>query len=330
MRMLRRTSETYLTDFKRVIEQGTDEIARRWLEAVRADRAIPSSNGVDRPLLIDSVPLVLAKILCAIESDGGESGHEKNCSAAVHGRERARQHFDVKELVREYQLLRQHIFHYLHEHVAEFAGRDAGDMLAICSRVGFAIDEATSETINAFVEERIEHLRQLSRTDSLTGLFNHRTFYERLTEELKRATRYDSPLSIVLIDLDDFKSVNDTHGHQFGDHLLVKCAEWLRHDLRETDIICRYGGDEFGVILPETTREDAHTMMCRLMVTFKQLGRQEGTPPSFGMSFGLSSHPEDDGTVMRLVNVADERLMLNKRGINRAILSGSKMAVWTN
>lgn len=82
--------------------------------------------------------------------------------------------------------------------------------------------------MKAFVEEHVLKLQHLSRTDSLTGLFNHRTFYERLGEELKRASRYETPLSIVLVDLDNFKSVNDTKGHQFGDHLLIRCADWLR------------------------------------------------------------------------------------------------------
>ena len=79
-----------------------------------------------------------------------------------------------------------------------------------------------SETLSAFVEEKIGGLRHLSRTDSLTGLYNHRTFYERLDEELKRAARHKAPLSVVLIDLDDFKTVNDLGGHQFGDSLLTK------------------------------------------------------------------------------------------------------------
>nr|MBA2339990.1 GGDEF domain-containing protein [Pyrinomonadaceae bacterium] len=273
-----------------------------------------------------AVPLVLDEILRVIELDDSKIEHEKTCTTALHGRERAREHFDVKELVREYQLLRQHIFLYLDEHVEKFAAGDIGDIATIYYRVGLAVDKATSETIDAFVEESTEHLRHISHTDSLTGLYNHRTFYERLDEELKRARRYESPLSIVFIDLDNFKAVNDTNGHQFGDHLLVKCAEWLRHELRETDVICRYGGDEFGVILPETTREDAHAMMCRVTDRFKKLGAQEGAPASFGMSFGLSAHPEDDGTVMHLVQAADERLLLNKHRSSAAVTFGGKEA----
>jgi diguanylate cyclase (GGDEF)-like protein len=298
------------TGLKRLIDRGADKILRRWEEALRAERAV---EGVETPLLLDSLPLVLAEILGVIEVDNDGIGPEKICRAAQHGRERARQHLDVRDLMREYQVLRQHIFLYLHEHAAQVAGLDRGGMMNIRRRVGLAVDEAVCETLGAFVEERTGGLRHLSRTDSLTGLYNHRTFYERFDEELKRATRYGTPLSIVLIDLDDFKTVNDTDGHQFGDSLLVHCAELMRHELRQTDIICRYGGDEFGVIMPETAGKAARSMMSRLSDAFIKLGEREGAPAAFGMSFGLSAHPEDEGMLTQLVKVADERLLLNKR-----------------
>jgi diguanylate cyclase (GGDEF)-like protein len=312
MQQLQPTAQASRRGFKDLIKQSADQITRSWMEAVREDRSIPSAEGLEEPLLLDAVPLVLDEILRVIELDDGKIEHERICSAARHGRERAQEHFDVRELVHEYQLLREHIFLHLREDASRFAGFGSGKGAMIYQRIGVALDEAMRETINAFVEEHVLQLRRLSRTDSLTGLYNHRFFYERLADELNRARRYDSPLSIVLIDLDNFKSVNDTRGHQFGDQLLVKCAERFREALRQTDILSRYGGDEFGVILTETTQADAQTMMCRLMEDFKELGRKEKAPAAFGMSFGLSAHPEDDGTVRHLVKVADDRLLLSK------------------
>ena len=313
MQAPQRTSQTSPEDSLRLIKRGSAEIAQHWLRAVSADTAIPSPEGLPKPLLLDAVPLVLDEILRVIELDDSKIEHERICSAARHGRERAREHVDVGELVREYQLLRENVFLYLNKHVARFAGNDGRDTTSLYHRVGLALDVAVRETVKAFVEEHMLQLRHLSSTDSLTGLYNHRTFYERLGDELKRAERYEIPLSIVLVDLDNFKEVNDTKGHQFGDHLLSKCAGWFKDELRQTDTVCRYGGDEFGIILPETTRADARLMMVRLANAFRKFGPQEGAPTSFGMSFGLASHPEDDGTVMRMVKVADERLLLNKQ-----------------
>jgi diguanylate cyclase (GGDEF)-like protein len=313
MHMVRQASQTGSSGFKELVNRSADEITQRWIEAVRADRSIPSAEDLEEPLLLDAVPLVLDEILRVIEVDDNKIEHEKICSAARHGRERAQEHFDVRELVREYQLLREHIFLHMRGQTEQFSRFGMGDATTICTRIGLALDEAMRETINAFVEEHMLQLRRLSRTDSLTGLFNHRIFYERLKDELNRARRYDSPLSMVLIDLDNFKSVNESKGHQFGDHLLVKSAERMRADLRQTDILCRYGGDEFGVILPETGQKDAVAMMCRLSEDFKELGRSEGAPAGFGMSFGLSTHPEDQGTVRRMVKAADDRLLLNKK-----------------
>src|SRR3984893_515050 len=319
MQLLQPTSPAPLTDFKDLLRHAADEITRRWVDAVREDRSIPSAENLEEPILLDAVPLVLDEILRVVEVGDGKIEHERICSAARHGRERAQEHFDVRELVREYQLLRENIFVQVAERAEEFARFGVGNTATICLRIGGALDEAMRETINAFVEEHMMQLRRLSRTDSLTGLYNHRMFYERLGDELNRARRYDSPLSLVLIDLDHFKSVNDIRGHQFGDHLLVKCAERLRADLRQTDIICRYGGDEFGVILTETSRKHAHEMMVRLTEDFRELGRKEGAPENFGMSFGLSAHPEDEGTVRRMVKVADDRLLVSKQKVKGAL-----------
>jgi diguanylate cyclase (GGDEF)-like protein len=257
--------------------------------------------------------LVLDEILRVIEVDESKIEHERICSAARHGRERAREHFEVRELVREYQILRESIFLYVRRQTRQFARHGMGDAAHICSRIGAALDEAMRETISAFVEENTLQLRRLSRTDSLTGLYNHRIFYERLGDELHRAQRYDSPLSLVLIDLNNFKFVNESKGHQYGDHLLVKSAERMRADLRQTDILCRYGGDEFGIILPETTQREAHGLMLRLAEDFKELGRIEEAPADFGICFGLSAFPEDLGSAQLLVKAADDRLILSKK-----------------
>src|SRR4029450_4569905 len=111
---------------------------------------------------------------------------------------------------------------------------------------------------------RYREARQLAETDALTGLFNQRYFHETLRREVLRAQRYDRRLALLLIDLDDFKAVNDRIGHLAGDAVLAQVAERLRNEIRSVDVGCRVGGDEFGVIMPESTSEDAAQLFERM------------------------------------------------------------------
>src|SRR6188472_1056960 len=113
-----------------------------------------------------------------------------------------------------------------------------------------------------------ETARRLADRDPLTGFFNHRYLHERLSEEVVRAVRTRRPLSVVMIDLDDFKVVNDTFGHVYGDGVLVHVAELIRGALRASDVAARYGGDEFALVLPETGREDAAGVAERILAAF--------------------------------------------------------------
>ena len=136
------------------MQGGADEIIRRWQESVLAGRAAEAVEGAEAPLPPNSIPLVLDEILSVIESGDDRIVPEKICHAARHGRERARQQLDVRDMVLEYQSLRRHIFLYLQEHAEQLGGLNLGDMADIFRRVGLAVDEAMCETLSAFVEER--------------------------------------------------------------------------------------------------------------------------------------------------------------------------------
>ena len=119
-----------------------------------------------------------------------------------------------------------------------------------------ASNAAANGLANAALYEQAEidnqRLTRLANTDDQTGLYNHRYFYQRMEEEFKRADRYDSDLSLILLDIDHFKQVNDTYGHQQGDAVLRELAAVLHRTIRETDLLARHGGGEFAVLLPET------------------------------------------------------------------------------
>jgi diguanylate cyclase (GGDEF)-like protein len=146
-------------------------------------------------------------------------------------------------------------------------------------------------------------------TDPLTKLFNIGYFKDRLQEELNRARRFQHSVSITIIDLDKFKDFNDSFGHQAGDQLLIKLAKVFKEHFEDTDIIARYGGDEFIIMCPEIKKQDAARIVGNLLhdLEMYDFGRvKSGGKITF--SAGVSSFPDDGGTVSELVKSADEAL----------------------
>lgn len=137
-----------------------------------------------------------------------------------------------------------------------------------------------------------EKFRVQSITDALTGLYNARHFYTQLGIEIKRAMRYERPLSLLLLDLDDFKKLNDTHGHLEGDRALALAADIIRHSFRDLDSAYRYGGEEFTVLLPETATSVAVMLAERLRANFAQspLTTSTGEEIRLSASIGISEY----------------------------------------
>lgn len=162
-----------------------------------------------------------------------------------------------------------------------------------------------------------ENLR-LSRTDALTGVFNRRYLMDHLVAELERSLRYQHPLSLMLCDVDHFKKVNDTYGHQTGDEVLINFAQTLRQSLRETDWIARYGGEEFVVVLPETNLQGANLVAerCRALVAATVIDTAHGSlniTASFGVS-GWQPGMSADTLVDNLIAAADIGVYSSKSG----------------
>lgn len=152
----------------------------------------------------------------------------------------------------------------------------------------------------------LQELESQARTDGLTGLANHRHFHERMEEELSRARRKHYALSLLMLDMDRFKQINDSYGHRAGDEILRRVATLLKVTTRRMDIPARYGGDEFAVILPETNAEQAQILYNRILNEFRNMKFDEA--PEASLSIGSASFPEDGQTVSRLIETADQAL----------------------
>ena len=160
--------------------------------------------------------------------------------------------------------------------------------------------------------------RELPILDNLTGIYNHRHFHEVLPREIERAKRYSQPFCLLMIDIDDFKKYNDTHGHLAGDKLLTNIANLLIASMRSADIVFRYGGEEFVVILPQVGKQAGVSSAKRILELIKQ-------KLSVTVSIGVTSFSDDGASKDKLINQADSAMYQAKKlGKDRICVFGEK------
>jgi diguanylate cyclase (GGDEF)-like protein len=165
---------------------------------------------------------------------------------------------------------------------------------------------ANQATMAIVAAGQLEELRALAEEDPLTGLPNRRAFMRDLESELERTRRHGRPLALVLCDVDNLKHINDTQGHPGGDRALCEVARGLRECLRAGDTAFRIGGDEFALLLPETTAEQAAIVAARV-------GSPHGSGPGPRLSCGIAAAPEDSTDAEALISHADSALYATKR-----------------
>ncbi|MEP7380005.1 MAG: diguanylate cyclase [Chloroflexota bacterium] len=165
-----------------------------------------------------------------------------------------------------------------------------------------------------------EQLRSAADTDLVTGVHNHRYLQERLRQEVARSARSHSQLAVLMMDLDKFKQVNDRHGHADGDGVLHNIGATIMAEVRTSDIVARYGGDEFVVIMPDTSTQQAHFVADRVVraITNHRHALSDGAQVSVGVSAGLAVYPTDGRTTTQLLGAADAAMYDIKRTSGRA------------
>ncbi|MEE8577543.1 MAG: sensor domain-containing diguanylate cyclase, partial [candidate division Zixibacteria bacterium] len=181
-----------------------------------------------------------------------------------------------------------------------FTDRDTQQLSSVARAAAMALE-------NADLHKRTE---ELTMTDELTGAYNYRYFVHVLEEEKKRALRYDLPLSVIMVDIDWFKNINDSYGHEVGNMVLKRLSLEIKRCIRDVDIFARYGGEEFAVVLPQTPQIEAKTLGERIRSQVEQMvvkTEQHGSL-RITVSVGISSYPENGKSHDELVSVADQAL----------------------
>lgn len=189
----------------------------------------------------------------------------------------------------------------------------------------FVTKPVEASVLDIRIQKAIEyvHTKRLANTDGLTGLYNYRSFQERLDQEVERAQRYHRPLSLIMVDIDYFKAYNDTHGHLGGDSVLAAVAQALQQTSRTSDIVARYGGEEFVLVLPETDVIKAEVLGHRLREQIEKRifpGEEQLPGKTLTISVGVTSYLPPD-TKEALIQKADMALYQAKReGRNRVVI----------
>jgi diguanylate cyclase (GGDEF)-like protein len=196
-----------------------------------------------------------------------------------------------------------------------------GELLALLAPVILVAYITTM--LSADIRFAVDKIKRVSDTDELTGLYNMRAFAAVLSRNFKQAMRYSHPLSVVMIDCDNLKQVNDTHGHESGNRLLQHVARGVRSELRGSDVLARYGGDEFVALLPETGGRGAREMGERIRRSI-EMSRLDvhGTDVRSTVSIGIASYPDDGGSLEMIMEKADKAMYLAKQGgRNRVVIA---------
>lgn len=217
------------------------------------------------------------------------------------------------------------VAHFVRPARRPFIRADMERLASLVPQAAISFEGARVRYLMHQYQERMRHYQDMAQTDGLTGLYNHRRSQELLRDEVARAARYRHPLTVLMVDVDFFKQYNDAYGHPQGDDLLRSISHILKAGVRTTDHVGRYGGEEFVLILPETTGSDAYLLAERLRSTIEEarFPAGEGWVVQKTVSIGMAAFPLDASTPAEMLQRADAALYHAKQtGKNRVVVAG--------
>lgn len=289
------------------------ELALEIVEEGLRDDVIPSLSRLGRVAQFGDMPTFIAELGREVEMPAPERMRVGGPLAAIardHARGREALGFAPREVVTEFLLLRRVLWRFVATQIPELV---SGDVFEIERRLNDTIDRLVAECVVAYFDRATAELAEQARRDPLTGLLNHQAFSDVLAAEVDRAGRYGRGLTLVFLDLDRFKNVNDTLGHLAGDRVLDRVGSVASSILRGSDVAGRMGGDEFAVLLLETGKRGGDRYLRRFRAGLARLQRSGEIPEGLGFSAGCANFPEDAPDATALLRLADERQYEVKR-----------------
>ncbi len=302
-----------MTSVGDLLRANIDDVVQDWLDALRATPHIKRQKVLPDVQVKDGVASILLNLADVLDDSERfslfEEGGPVHQHAAAVGELRKEQGYQVHELAQDYLVLRTQLWDFF-EHKVD---PEQVDFFQLEELVNAAIDKVLVTTMSTFHVAQTDELRRLAERDSLTGVYHHAFLHGALAKETRRSVRYGRPSSLVMIDIDDFKGYNDTHGHLKGDRALRVLGEVLVQSTRDVDISARYGGDEFAVLAPETPKSKAVLMARRIAWAFAAKAKEgDGLEQALTLSLGVATCPEDGSTKDELIDTADRALYAAK------------------
>jgi diguanylate cyclase (GGDEF)-like protein len=289
------------------------ELALEVVQEALRDELVPSLDRLGQLGQLGAMPTFIGELGGELsDPQPGRLRRGSPLAALVrdHAREREALGFAPREIVTELLLLRRVLWRFV---TRSGVLHETDEVLAVERRLNDTIDRLVIECVVAYFDRATAELAEQARRDPLTQLLNHQAFTRELEIELERAGRYEHGLSLVFLDLDQFKRINDTHGHPEGDRVLRRLARVIRDSLRSSDLAGRLGGDEFAAGLVESDPEAAGLFVARLNDELDELVVRGELPEGFSISPGVAHFPTEVASADELFRLADERLYAAKR-----------------
>jgi diguanylate cyclase (GGDEF)-like protein len=301
------------------LERSRDELAKAWLVRLIERASLDEISELPTDRIARELPELITDIVGAVAETNGDpyklteeqAGRAASLAALRSGREAG-----AADVARDVAALQAVLVRALRDELADEEPQRFAEAVERLAHATGAIQAAAAEEL---IRRRSRELESQANTDALTGLGNLRHLQKEISKLLELHKRYGHPFGVLLMDVDGLKRVNDAHGHQAGDRLLMQVAMALRRSIRSVDVAARLGGDEFCVLAPEQESEAATTLAERLATAVQD---EVASPddPSVGLSIGVVSCPRHGDDAEALIDAAD-------RAMYRAKAAGDNVAV---